>query len=176
MHAFDGAWPGYEGAWPGMTARLWGRGGSSFGAVHIDTKRPAEAGLKILAPRVGLEPTTTRLTAAGSTIELSRNCQIAFGCLLASNKIYYTDGGNRCKPQFENFLLCFAPPPSDARHCHGHQMDMRHRMQFGVMRYSRRTPIAVRVQWSRPLNVVRDTRKEDIARLPRVLVGCSCRV
>ena len=40
-------------------------------------KDPHEAGLKILAPRVGLEPTTTRLTAAGSTIELSRNCQAA---------------------------------------------------------------------------------------------------
>lgn len=40
-------------------------------------KDPHEAGLKILAPRVGLEPTTTRLTAAGSTIELSRNCQVA---------------------------------------------------------------------------------------------------
>ena len=26
-----------------------------------------------MAPRVGLEPTTTRLTAAGSTIELPRN-------------------------------------------------------------------------------------------------------
>ena len=30
-------------------------------------------GLNNLAPRVGLEPTTTRLTAAGSTIELPRN-------------------------------------------------------------------------------------------------------
>ncbi len=30
-------------------------------------------GWENLAPRVGLEPTTTRLTAAGSTIELSRN-------------------------------------------------------------------------------------------------------
>ena len=74
------------------------------GFIQCITKRPAEAGLKILAPRVGLEPTTTRLTAAGSTIELSRNCQVAFGCLLASNEIYYTDGGNRCKPQFQNFL------------------------------------------------------------------------
>lgn len=27
----------------------------------------------VLAPRVGLEPTTTRLTAEGSTIELPRN-------------------------------------------------------------------------------------------------------
>ena len=44
----------------------------------LDKKKdPHEAGLKILAPRVGLEPTTTRLTAAGSTIELSRNCQAA---------------------------------------------------------------------------------------------------
>ena len=32
-----------------------------------------QRGHQILAPRVGLEPTTTRLTAAGSTIELSRN-------------------------------------------------------------------------------------------------------
>ena len=74
------------------------------GFTQCITKRPAEAGLKILAPRVGLEPTTTRLTAAGSTIKLSRNCQVAFGCLLVSNEIYYTDGGNRCKPQFQNFL------------------------------------------------------------------------
>ena len=37
-----------------------------------------------LAPRVGLEPTTTRLTAAGSTIELSRNM-----CSLASNGFKY---------------------------------------------------------------------------------------
>ena len=39
------------------------------------TKNPAgePTGFKNLAPRVGLEPTTTRLTAAGSTIELSRN-------------------------------------------------------------------------------------------------------
>lgn len=76
----------------------------SIDEVHMHKKRPAEAGLKVLAPRVGLEPTTTRLTAAGSTIELSRNCQVAFGCLLASNEIYYTDGGNRFKPQFQNFL------------------------------------------------------------------------
>ena len=30
----------------------------------------------VLAPRVGLEPTTTRLTAECSTIELSRNVRI----------------------------------------------------------------------------------------------------
>ena len=60
-------------------------------------KNPHEAGLKILAPRVGLEPTTTRLTAAGSTIELSRNCQVAFGCLLSSNEVYYTGEFLRCK-------------------------------------------------------------------------------
>ena len=41
---------------------------------------------KILAPRVGLEPTTARLTAACSTIELPRN-----RCVLSSNEVYYTD-------------------------------------------------------------------------------------
>ena len=39
-----------------------------------------------LAPRVGLEPTTARLTAACSTIELPRN-----RCVLSSNEVYYTD-------------------------------------------------------------------------------------
>ena len=57
--------------------------GGGCGRVVVESqlldkqKDPHEAGLKILAPRVGLEPTTTRLTAAGSTIELSRNCQAA---------------------------------------------------------------------------------------------------
>lgn len=57
--------------------------GGGCGRVVVESqlldkqKDPQKAGLKILAPRVGLEPTTTRLTAAGSTIELSRNCQVA---------------------------------------------------------------------------------------------------
>ena len=43
------------------------------------------AGVEVLAPRVGLEPTTTRLTAAGSTIELSRNVSVA----LAQRRLVY---------------------------------------------------------------------------------------
>ena len=39
--------------------------------------------LSCLAPRVGLEPTTLRLTAACSTIELSRN-----GIIISTHKIY----------------------------------------------------------------------------------------
>lgn len=62
----------------GWTPVHWGCGCVVVESQLLDKQKdPHEAGLKILAPRVGLEPTTTRLTAAGSTIELSRNCQAA---------------------------------------------------------------------------------------------------
>ena len=63
-------------------------------------KKPASelTGQNNLAPRVGLEPTTTRLTAAGSTIELPRN-----SVLLSSNKIYYTEEQTERKDFFEKF-------------------------------------------------------------------------
>lgn len=50
----------------------------TFGASAA--KRPAVmAGLKFLAPRVGFEPTTLRLTAGCSAVELPRNTR-AFKC------------------------------------------------------------------------------------------------
>ena len=70
----------------------------------INKKTRYAAGQKILAPRVGLEPTTTRLTAAGSTIELSRNCQVAVRSVLPSNEVYYTEASRRCNPQFKKFV------------------------------------------------------------------------
>ena len=58
-------------------------------------KNPAEAGWKVLAPRVGLEPTTTRLTAAGSTIELPRNIGCSQATRLSIQKL---------PPSASNFL------------------------------------------------------------------------
>ena len=65
--------------------------------------------MKALAPRVGLEPTTARLTAACSTIELPRN-----RCVLSSNEVYYTVESAQGKNFFKNFSdLVMGDVPND---------------------------------------------------------------
>ena len=58
-----------------LPAFSWHLPFSGFYKIFSDSKKPANADVYGLfpAPRVGLEPTTTRLTAECSTIELSRN-------------------------------------------------------------------------------------------------------
>ena len=68
-------------------------------------------GRSILAPRVGLEPTTTRLTAAGSTIELSRNM-----CSLASNGFKY----RQIPRERKTFLSVFCGSRSQRAEKHGY--------------------------------------------------------
>ena len=68
------------------------------------TRHPRDDGHQSLAPRVGLEPTTARLTAACSTIELPRN-----SVLLSSNEVKYTDSRRGRKNFFEK-IRRLAPP------------------------------------------------------------------
>src|SRR5215471_4059529 len=70
---------------PGVIAQTWPCGGSDEARRETESSRwlyptfsqpwPAVNPLKSLAPRVGFEPTTSRLTAGCSTAELPRNDQ-----------------------------------------------------------------------------------------------------
>ena len=74
-------------------------------APHQTKTPPAElTGHQVLAPRVGLEPTTTRLTAAGSTIELSRN----LGCLFATRNSI-GKSSSRARGNFGDFFMTLGP-------------------------------------------------------------------
>ena len=67
----------------------------------MGSREAAHMLLKIMAPQVGLEPTTLRLTAECSAIELLRNTRptIAFGQALPwARKIFITDVGVSVKP------------------------------------------------------------------------------
>ena len=62
--------------------------------------------IKILAPGEGLEPSTLRLTAACSTIELPRNT-LFIGLITADNNKDYNLRGASCQPLFRIIFYFF---------------------------------------------------------------------
>lgn len=89
----------------------------SWGAARCPYDKKSLAGFQrghsSLAPRVGLEPTTTRLTAAGSTIELSRNSVVRSACFAPCERGLVYRSCGRVQPEIlTNFgvLGLFAPP------------------------------------------------------------------
>ena len=58
-----------------------------------EMQKPAEAGFEFLAPRVGFEPTTLRLTAGCSAVELPRNSLRFSVCA----RKYYSETSAQCK-------------------------------------------------------------------------------
>ena len=82
--------------------------GSYLYMKAVDTafdKKKRLTTVSLSAPQVGLEPTTLRLTAECSAIELLRNISILFA--LSRERDYYTTFYKECQPL--NFILlpCF---------------------------------------------------------------------